>query len=160
MTFQLTNTLSVISLMKQQIMQTNAVETDLWDQMTTEVTDLMDRMSSVTCAILTENAGIEKEIILAEQNQKLHTALDTSRITLLSRQIEVIEKEVEHLEQRIKQIKVELGLSVFGPQSSPTLSKYLESIDVVRGCFVKHRHALAYGMQNDHAPFLTTEPKI
>jgi hypothetical protein len=159
MTFPLANTFSVISLIQKQIKETNTVETILWDQMTSEVTDLMDRMSSVTCSILTENACIEKEILYAEQNQKRHTALDAARISLLSHQIEIIENEIVHLEQRIQQIESQVGLNIF-KDKTPSITQYLESIEVVRRCFEKHIHALGYGNANDHDSYLTSEYKI
>ncbi len=142
MSYQVDPAKKAVAMIQQTLAASQSVEIAQWDKMTDEVCSLVKKISSVTEAVLAENAQLSREMILAKANRERQQGANRALLQSLLQKIVVLDKELENIEAKIKQIQLDISPEKDKAQIPSSLWQYYEAIAKIREYYLVHQHPM------------------
>lgn len=142
MSYQVDPAKKAVAMIQQTLVASQSVEIAQWNQMTDEVCSLVQKISSVTEAVLAENAQLSREMIAAKANRERQQGANRALLQSLLQKIVVLDKELENIEAKIKQIKLDISPEKDKAKISCYLWQYKEAIAKIREYYLVHQHPM------------------
>lgn len=148
-----------VEMIRQHLTLSSAIEAQQWEEMTSAVCALIDRVSMVTCARLEENASIAREIAQAKSNRESQKVASKALLGALLGRVKVIESEIAAIEKKVEQIKKDTAPALEKPKLSCSMHEYKQAMQKIREYYLIHEHSICLSGNKAVLLYNTSPPK-